>query len=77
MILTEPGLTWRRIAIGDAARGGHFSEYRCIEHPRLARLVQRPNDSEPYVETYHVQGIAAQYYRSADDALAAMRANPA
>ena len=76
MIVTEPDLTWKRIAIGDAGRGGHFTEYRCVEHPRLTRLVQRPNDSAPYVVTYHVEGIAAQHYADPVDALAAMRANP-
>lgn len=75
MIATETGLTWRRVGMGDAGRGGRFHEYRCVEHPRLTRLVQRPNDAEPYAESFHVDGIT-QYYHTEGAALTAMRANP-
>lgn len=76
MIMDESGLHWQRIAIGDAGRGGHFTEYQCLEHPRLHRLVQRPNRDSDYVETYTVDGISAQHYHSAREALAAAKANP-
>lgn len=76
MIITEPGLTWRRTAVGDSSRGGSFMQYTCVEHPRLTRLVQRPNRDAEFTEVYCVDGIAAQFYHTPSEALAAMRANP-
>ena len=76
MIVTEPGLTWRRAAVGDSAGGGSFTQYQCVEHPRLKRLVQRPNRDAEYTEVYCVEGIAAQFYHTPTEALIAMRANP-
>lgn len=75
MLITEPGLTWTRAYSADDVNGGTYTEYRCVEHPRLTRLVQRPNDSEPYCESYHVRGLV-NYYHTPAQALAAMRANP-
>jgi len=75
VILDESGLTWQRTAMGDGARGATFSEYRCVEHPRLTRLTQRANHDAELVETYSVEGIG-NYYHSAVEALAAMEANP-
>lgn len=77
MILTEPDLTFRlRMRRNDPMTGGACSEYQCVQHPRLTLMVQRPNRDAACVETYHVDGIAAQFYRTAATALEAMEANP-
>lgn len=76
MILTENGLTWRRVrADVDATTGGYSTEYRCVEFPRLTWLVQRATRDLDDVSAYHVDGLV-NYYPDARTALAAMLANP-
>ena len=75
MILDESGLTWHAVQGGMDTHGSTFTEYGCLEYPRLTRLVQRATDDGEYVETYSVRGIA-NYYRSAAEAIEAMKANP-
>lgn len=78
MISDENGFQWFRVLQQrDEATGGECTTYRCAEHSRLLRLVQRPNKDAPFTITYHVEGIAAQHYEGAGEALQAMEANPA
>lgn len=77
MIVTEPGLRWRlAVRRNDPVYGGAASEYRCVEYPRLTRLVQRQSRDAEVVETYHVDGIEAQHYLTPTEALEAMESNP-
>lgn len=76
MILDEFGLTWHATQGGMGDGGARWTEYRCLEHPRLSRLVQRPNSDSEFVETYHVAGIGAQHWHTAAEAIEAMEANP-
>lgn len=75
MIVTESGLLWRRAHGGHGPRTEEFVEFVWDGNPRLSRIVQRPNHEEPFVTTYHVQGLA-QIYRTVEDALEALRLNP-
>lgn len=74
-LITEPGLTWQRVKMADGQRGASFTEYRCVEHPRLTRMVQRQNRDADFVEFYHVDGVG-NYYHTPQQALVAMRSNP-
>ena len=77
MILDEAGLTWRyesTEAVNDT--GGLMRLYRCVEHPRITKIVQRPHRDEPWVERYYVQGLA-NWWRMPRNALEALRENPA
>lgn len=77
MITDESGLRWFRVLKQcDEGTGGECTTYRCAQHRRVMRLVQRPNRDAEFVETYTVDGIPAQHYHSADEAVAAMEANP-
>lgn len=75
MTLDEYGLGWERFASGYGPQGADFVEYRCSTHPRLSKLVQHTSGDAPPVESYHVDGLA-QHYRTAEQALVALRANP-
>jgi hypothetical protein len=68
-------LDWDFVSLGmNGVSGGECSEHRCRQFPRVTRLVQRPNKDEDWITTFHVDGLV-NYYHSADEALAAMRAN--
>ena len=76
-MIVADGLTWRGIrALSIADTGGDCREYRCVEHPRLTRMVQRPNRDADAVETFHVKGVSTQHWHSAREAIAAAEANP-
>ena len=53
-----------------------FEQHVCAEHPRLLMIVQRPSPDAEFIVTYHVQGIEAQHWSTAAEAIAAMVANP-
>ena len=74
MITDEAGLHWRLVDSGQGPRGEEFSEHVC-QHERLTRMVQRPSHDAPWVETYHVEGLAQQY-KTPHAALQALRQNP-
>lgn len=78
LIIDEHGLTWRQTAPPriDQRYGGECIERTCVQHPRVTQLVQRPNREADWVTTYVVDGIQAQYWHTAAEAIAAMRANP-
>jgi hypothetical protein len=48
----------------------------CVEQPRVYRLMQRSNEDADWIVSYHVEGIPAQVYHSAEDAVEAARSNP-
>jgi hypothetical protein len=75
MILTD-GLHWFEVLKTRSPDGGECREMRCVEHRRVTMLVQRPTDDVDFVTTFHVDGIRAQHYHSAAEAVAAMEANP-
>lgn len=76
MILDESGLTWRRVFEERGPRGELCIRHDCVEHPRLYRLWQVPNQERGAIECYFVAGIEAQHWHTAAEALAAMWANP-
>lgn len=76
MILTEPGVHWRRSLEVTGPRGEVCVRYDCVEYPRLYSLKQRPNDDAEWRTLFYVQGIAAQHYLTPTEALEAMMANP-
>lgn len=76
MLIDEHGFAWACVRTDHGPRGEQLAEYRCEQHPRLSQLVQRSNQDEPYVATFHITGLA-QVYRSLDAALEALRSNPA
>lgn len=77
MIATEDGLHWHIVLRqSDPAQGGSCTTWRCVEHRRVLWMKQRPNRDAECVETWSVDGIPAQFYHSAEAAIAAMRANP-
>jgi hypothetical protein len=76
MILDESGRHWFQVLKTRSPDGGDCTESRCIEHRRLTMLAQRPTDDVEYVTTFHVDGIKAQHYHTADEAITAMEANP-
>lgn len=68
-------MTWRRTSIQRGPHGEQCERFDSVEHPRVYRLVQ--SDAEGVVrDLYYVEGINAQHYHSADEALIAARANP-
>lgn len=76
MILAD-GLNWHRVlSQSDPETGGECVSYRCVEHRRVLWMRQRPHRDAEWVTTYSVDGIAAQYYASADEAIQAMEGNP-
>lgn len=76
MILTEPGLTWRRTMEAAGPRGEACIRYDCVQHPRLYQLRQRQHADGEWRSLFYVEGIAAQHYEDPVEALAAMEANP-
>jgi hypothetical protein len=75
MIVDEHGFVWRSTRAQTGPRGEQCVEYVCPLYPRLTRMVQRPGPDDPWNETFHVERLAQQY-RTAREALAALRANP-
>jgi hypothetical protein len=68
---------WFRVLLQrDDATGGECFIYRNAQHRRVTWQRQRPNRDAEWVETYAVDGIASQFYHSAEAAIAAMRSNP-
>lgn len=76
MILTEPGLRWRRSLEVTGPRGEACVRYDCLEYPRLYQLKQRQSDESEWRTLFYVQGIEAQHYADPMEALAAMKSNP-
>lgn len=76
MIVTEPGLRWRRSFETLGPHGEECIRYECLEYPRLYQLKQRRGEKSEWRTLFYVQGIEAQHYDDPVDALAAMRANP-
>lgn len=76
MIVTEPGLHWRRSMVALGPRGEECVRYDCAEHPRLYQLRQRQRSGGEWRSLFYVEGIEAQHYDDPIDALEAMRANP-
>ena len=74
MICDEAGVIWRCVRVLHGPRGEQLVEYDCPGRPRLHRLVQRQSEDAPYVESYHVEGLA-QVYRTPHEAVAALREN--
>ncbi len=75
MIITDGGLVWKHLHGGHGPRAEEFTEFAWDGDERLRRIVQRPNQDEPFMVTYHVVGLA-QIYRTPDEAMQAMRDNP-
>ena len=75
MLLIQ-GLRWRRAAHVREDHGSECVRYNCTDHPRVFLLLQRTGPDAAWVETFHVDGIPAQYWHSAREALAAAEANP-
>lgn len=75
-IVDEHGLTWRRIGDACGPRGEQCIRHDCVDYPRLFRLSQRASVDLPWTELFYVDGIAAQYWHTALEALQAMRENP-
>ena len=80
MILDENGLSWRQVSSDqvtnhDSGAVSSMTLYRCVEHPRVSRVVQRANVDEPWIETFHLVGLP-QFWHSAGDAVKAMEENP-
>ena len=67
--------TWHAVQGGSGEHGAVFTEYRCVEYPRLTRMIQRANAEGEFFETYHVDGIG-NYFHDEQAAIRAMRANP-
>jgi hypothetical protein len=77
MITTDDGLRWHRVLHSlDESTGGECTTWRCVEHRRLLWMKQRPNRDAKYVETWSVDGIRAQFYHTAAEAIAASEVNP-
>lgn len=76
MIVTEPGLRWKRSFEAVGPRGEVCVRYDCLEHPRLFQLKQRQDESAEWRTLFYVTGIEAQHYEDPIAALAAMEANP-
>jgi hypothetical protein len=77
VITTDDGLRWHRVLHQlDAASGGECTTWRCVEFHRVLWMRQRPNRDADFVDTYTVDGIQAQHYHSAAEAIAASEANP-
>jgi len=76
VIITEPGLRWRRSFGALGPHGEECIRYDCLDYPRLYQLRQRANSDTEWRTLFYVEGIAAQHYENPVDALAAMRANP-
>ena len=76
MILTEPGLRWRRSFEAAGPRGETCVRYDCLEYPRLYQLKQRQSDDSEWRTLFYVQGIEAQHYADPMEALDAMKLNP-
>ena len=76
-MIEDSGLQWCWLSQHrDPSTGGECATWRCVEHPRLLWMEQRPNKDADWTNSYSVEGIAAQYYHSPADALLAMDANP-
>lgn len=69
-------ITWTLALHSIGPHGEVFEQHRCTEHPRLLMVVQRPSPEAEFIVTYHVEGIPAQHWRTAEEALAMMEANP-
>ena len=76
MILTEPGLRWRRSLEAVGPRGETCVRFDCVEYERLYMLKQRQSEASEWRTLFYVRGIEAQHYEDPMDALAAMRDNP-
>ncbi len=75
MIITNSGLVWRRLHGGHGPRAEECTDYAWDGDDRLRRIVQRPNQDEPFRVTYLVIGLA-QIYSTAEQAMQALRDNP-
>ena len=80
MTADENGLTWRlvssdQVTIHESGVISSMKLYRCVEHPRISRVVQRANVDEPWIETFHLVGLP-QHWHSAGEAVRASEANP-
>lgn len=68
-------LDWDFVSLEmDGTTGGECTEHVCRQHPRLTRLVQRPNRDAEWITTYHVRDVS-NYYATPEAALAAMASN--
>lgn len=76
MIVTEPGLVWRRSLEATGPGGEECIRYDCQQYPRLYQLCQRPHPNAQWRTLFYVEGIPAQHYTDPVDALEALRANP-
>ena len=77
MIADEHGLIWRQQRRDiDQRYGGECIVRVCQQYPRVTQVVQRPNREAEWVTTFHVEGIAAQHWPTAAEAIAAARENP-
>lgn len=76
MILDEDGVLWEQIDHRiDQRYGGECVVHSCVSHPRVTRMTQRPNLEAEWLTTYHCDGIVAQHWSTAAEAIAAMEAN--
>ena len=75
MMIDESGLTWRQDRIERGPSGEACIVYACLDHPRLFKLAQRARPDATLIESFHIAGLP-QIYRTAREAVDAMRANP-
>ena len=75
-VLLIEGLRWRRGAHQREAHGAECLRFACISEPRVFLLMQRTGPDAAWVESFHVDGIPAQYWHSAREAVEAAEANP-
>lgn len=75
-VLLIYGLRWRRAAEAREDHGSECVRYNCTDHPRVFLLMQRTGPEAPWTETFHVDGISAQFWHGAREAVAAAEANP-
>ena len=75
-MLVIQGLRWRREAHRREAHGSECVRYDCVDKPRVFLLMQRTGPDAAWVETFHVEGISAQHWHSAIEAVQAAGVNP-
>lgn len=69
-------MTWLEIFRAQGPGGEMCVRRDCVEHPRVYSLSQRASADVEWVTLYYVEGIPAQHWHSAEDAVSAAEANP-
>ncbi len=70
-------LTWKQSFEAIGPHSEVCVRFDCVEHPRLFALSQKSGFDSPWVQLFYVEGISAQHWSTAAEAVAAMEANPA